>query len=159
MPMQSPVSYAGFATNMATNPENSRRITAINYFHGSVPEHLADLSDQAKNPRAPKEDNGEKAEPMPRVVYARRSRSGGKEGEKQPERLMTVQDVIDTLHLNPSTAWHWFTTGRLKERGRIWLAKPGGRSSPLVSLDEAEFINKNRPPTGRPPKRRAKTQE
>ena len=51
---------------MATNPEKP---VSIQYFHGSVPEHVADLRDQAKNPRA---GNGERAVPMQHVVFQRR---------------------------------------------------------------------------------------
>jgi hypothetical protein len=87
------------------------------------------------------------------VIY-KRQRSGGKEGEGQPERLMTVQEVVDTFNLPPSTVQHWVATGRLKERGRIWLGKPGGRGSPLVSESEAESLKNNPPPMGRPRKRR-----
>jgi hypothetical protein len=57
---------------MATNPENPGRITPVNYFHGGVPEHLADLNDQAKNPHAPKEGNGDKVVPMQRVIFVSR---------------------------------------------------------------------------------------
>jgi hypothetical protein len=135
---------------MATNPDNPAR---INYSHTSVPDHVADLHKQAENPQTPQPGNGEKAVPMQRVVFERR-RSGDKKGEEQPERLVTVQDVIDTLNLPPSTVKHWVATGRLKERGRIWLAKPGGRGTPLVSESEAESLKNNRPPMGRPRKRR-----
>jgi hypothetical protein len=136
---------------MVTNTEKS-----AHYPH-TLPEHGSEIVREGKW-QPSKEPEVVKPGKRRGVVYERR-REGDKGGKEQPERLMTVQEVIDTLHLNPSTAWYWFTSGRLKERGRIWLAKPGGRSSPLVSLDEAEFINKNRPPTGRPPKRKAKRQE
>jgi hypothetical protein len=86
------------------------------------------------------------------VVYERQL-TGGKEGE-QLERLITIQDAIDILNVPPSTVWHWFTTGRLQERGRVWLAKPGGRGTPLVSEAEVESLKNTRPPMGRPPKRK-----
>jgi hypothetical protein len=54
--------------DMVTNPEKS---VGKPYFHSNenVKEHLADLSDQAKNPRAPREGIGEKTTPMQHVVF------------------------------------------------------------------------------------------
>jgi hypothetical protein len=54
---------------MANVSENPKR---INYFHDRVKEHVDDLRDQAKNPQAPKESNGERGEPMQTVVFERR---------------------------------------------------------------------------------------
>ena len=56
MPLQSPVSYSGFAANMATTSENPIR---NHYLHASerVQEHKADLDDQAKNPLAQRVGN------------------------------------------------------------------------------------------------------
>jgi hypothetical protein len=54
---------------MVHNSENPAR---INYFHGSVPEHLDDLADQAKNPLAQRERDGEQGVPMQGVVFQRR---------------------------------------------------------------------------------------
>jgi hypothetical protein len=68
--------------------------------------------------------------------------------------LVTVREVVDTLKVPPSTVQHWVATGRLQERGRIWLGKPGGRSTPLVSESEAESLKNTPPPMGRPRKRR-----
>jgi hypothetical protein len=42
------------------------------YWHGSVPEHHADLIDQAKNPQAPQEETGEKGMPTQGVIFERR---------------------------------------------------------------------------------------
>jgi hypothetical protein len=65
------VSYAGFATNMANGSENPVR---NHYFH--APEHVevhkADLTDQAKNPQAPREGIGEKGIPMQGVIFESR---------------------------------------------------------------------------------------
>jgi hypothetical protein len=97
----------------------------------------------------------ESAKPRRRygVVYERQL-AGEKEGEQQLERLITVQDAVDILNVPPSTVWHWFTTGRLKERGRVWLAKPGGRGTPLVSESEVESLKNTRPQMGRPRKKK-----
>jgi hypothetical protein len=51
---------------MPTNPEKP---VDKPYFHSSVEEHLDDLADQAKNPREPREDNGERGVPMQQVVF------------------------------------------------------------------------------------------
>jgi hypothetical protein len=70
IPLQSPASYPGFASNMAnTTPEN---LGNPHYFHASVPEHKADLVDQAKNPQKPREGTGEKRLPMQGVVFQRK---------------------------------------------------------------------------------------
>ncbi len=54
---------------MAVNtPENPVRFP---YFHTSVPEHKADLDDQAKNPLIPREPYGEKVVAKRAVVFAR----------------------------------------------------------------------------------------
>jgi hypothetical protein len=146
-------------------PDMGNTRVESHYFHASVPEHKAALDDQAKNPLIPREGNGEKVVSMQRVaeIEKPRKRRGvvyerrriGDEGEKeQPERLVTVQDVVDTLSLPPSTVKHWVATGRLKERGRIWLGKPGGHGTPLVSESEAESLKNNPPPMGRPRKRK-----
>jgi hypothetical protein len=78
------------------------------------------------------------------------------QAEKPPDRLVTPQEVIDTFHVPESTVWTWLANKKLQERGRLWLAAPGGRSSPLVSMNEAESLIKNRPQMGRPPKRTGK---
>jgi transcriptional regulator with XRE-family HTH domain/transposase len=83
-------------------------------------------------------------------------RSENNEAEKIPDRLVTAQEVSNTLHLPESTVWTWLTNGTLRERGRLWHAEPGGRSSPLVSMNEAEALKTNRPPMGRPPKGKGK---
>jgi hypothetical protein len=56
---------------MVTNPEKP---VGKPYFHSSenVKEHSDDLLDQAKNPQAPREGNGEKAVPMQHVVFVNR---------------------------------------------------------------------------------------
>jgi hypothetical protein len=55
---------------MAVNtPENPVRFP---YFHASLPEHKADLDDQARNPQTLRAGNGEKVEPMQTVVFDRR---------------------------------------------------------------------------------------
>jgi hypothetical protein len=44
----------------------------IPYFHGSVPEHKADLDNQAETPRTPRSRKREKALPMQGVVFESR---------------------------------------------------------------------------------------
>jgi hypothetical protein len=76
MPLQCPVSYAGFATNMATNAEKSA------YYPHTMPKHGDEIVaegkwQQRKNPRTekpqpPAAGNGEKAVPMQHVVYQNR---------------------------------------------------------------------------------------
>jgi hypothetical protein len=146
MPLQSPVTYAGFATNMVTNAEKSA------YYPHTMPKHGDEIVAEG-NWKTSKEPEVAKPTKSRGVVYERR-RIGDEAEKKQPERLVTVQDVVDTLNLPPSTVQHWVATGRLRERGRIWLGKPGGRGSPLVSESEAESLKNNPPPMGRPRKRR-----
>src|SRR5687767_1855063 len=69
MPLQSPVSSAGFATNMVTNPEHLAR---IQYSHADLPKHVDDLRKIPENPQAPKPGSREKVVPMQRVVFDRR---------------------------------------------------------------------------------------
>jgi hypothetical protein len=52
-----------------TTPEN---LGNPHYFHASVPEHKADLDDQAKNPQTSREGTGEKGLPMQGVVFQSR---------------------------------------------------------------------------------------
>jgi hypothetical protein len=54
---------------MATNPEKP---VGIPYFHSSVPDHVDNLHEQARNPQTPREGSGEKAESMQTVVFQRR---------------------------------------------------------------------------------------
>jgi hypothetical protein len=136
----------------------------VAYYPHTLPDHHTNLIDQAKNPLIPREPYGgkvvamqrvaERVEPRRRygVVYERQHTSKEQEGGHL-ERLISVQEVIDTLDVPESTVRHWVATGRLKERGRVWLARPGGRGTPLVSQAEAEFLINNRPPMGRPRKR------
>jgi hypothetical protein len=121
------------------------------YYPHSMPEHGSEIVDKGKW-QPSKEPEVVKERKRRGVVYERQ-RSGGKEGEG-PERLMTPKEVIDTLQLPPSTVWTWVATGKLRERGRLWNANPGGRSRPIVSLDEAEALKNSRPRMGRPRKRR-----
>jgi transcriptional regulator with XRE-family HTH domain len=127
-----------FPPKTMPNPESP-----THYPHTSVPDHASRLVGEGKFQKA-------KARRRPRATYEKPQLQEG----EQPERLMTVQEVIDILQLPPSTVWTWLATGRLKERGRIWHVEPGGRSSPLVSQSEAEYLNNNRPPMGRPRKRK-----
>jgi hypothetical protein len=71
MPLQSPASYAGFATNMASTSENPVR---NHYLHAPerVEEHKADLDDQAKNSQAQEAENQEQGIPMRGVIFDRR---------------------------------------------------------------------------------------
>jgi hypothetical protein len=131
---------------MATHPEKPA------YYPHTLPEHGSEIINEGKW-QPSKELEVVKPGKRRGVVYERR-RSGGKERDEQPERLITVQDAIDTLNLPPSTVWHWFTSGRLKERGRVWLAKPGGRGTPLVSEAEVHSLINERSPKGRLPQRR-----
>jgi hypothetical protein len=148
---------------MAVNtPEHSVRIP---YFHASVPDHVNDLRKQAENPQSPRVRNGENAVPMQSVAERGKPRrrrgvvyesqlGSEQEGQELPERLMTAQQVIEILKLPQSTVWTWLANGRLREWGRLWLAEPGGRSRPLVSLSEAESLKNERSPMGRLPQRR-----
>jgi hypothetical protein len=149
---------------MAHTSENHIR---DHYLHAPehIKEHRDDLIDQAKNPQAQREGRGEKAEPMPGVaerakprrrrgVVYERQRTSADEAQDLPERLVTAQQVIDILQLPPSTIWTWLANGRLREWGRLWLAEPGGRSRPLISLSEAESLKNERSPLGRLPQRR-----
>jgi hypothetical protein len=122
------------------------------YYPHTMPDHGGEIVDEGKwHPS--KEPEVTKPTKRRGVVYDRQR--AGDEGKKvQPERLVTVREVVDTLNVPPSTVQHWVATGRLKEWGRIWLGKPGGRSTPLVSESEAESLKNNPPPMGRPRKRR-----
>jgi hypothetical protein len=131
---------------MANTSENP------SHYRHTMPEHGSEIVDEGKW-QPSKELEVVKPRKRRGIVYERQ-RSGGKEGEEQLERLMTPQEVIDTLQLPPSTVWTWVATGKLQERGRLWNANPGGRSRPIVSLDEAEALKNNRR-VGRPPKRPA----
>jgi hypothetical protein len=53
---------------MGTTPDRSES----HYYHASVPEHKADLADQAKNPLKPREGTGEKGLPMQGVIFQRK---------------------------------------------------------------------------------------
>jgi hypothetical protein len=136
----------GFASNMANTPEKP-----VHYPH-TMPEHGTHIVDEGKW-QPSKEPEVAKPRKRRGVVYERQR--AGDEGKKvQPERLVTVREVVDTLNVPPSTVQHWVATGRLQERGRIWLGKPGGRSTPLVSESEAESLKNNPPPMERPHKKR-----
>ena len=76
------------------------------------------------------------------------------QGEEPPDRLVTVQEAVELTGLPYGTVTRWLSIGRLQERGRLWLADPKGRSSPLVSATEVMYLNVHRPSTGRPPKKR-----
>jgi hypothetical protein len=54
---------------MVTNSENRGE---SHYFHASVPEHKADLNDQATHPKAPGEGTGEKVLPMQGLIFINR---------------------------------------------------------------------------------------
>src|SRR5918999_621190 len=54
---------------MANTFENPAR---IHYSHASVPEHIGDLQNEAKNPKLPITSKGEKDLPMQAVVFQRR---------------------------------------------------------------------------------------
>jgi len=127
--------------------EQDKRIPAA-YPHTSVSDHARHLVDEGKWQEA---KSGRGAS----IAFQKRQEKE-KDRQVSPDQLMTVQDVIDTLGLPASTVWSWFATGRLKERGRVWLAEPGGRGSPLVSKGQAESLKNDRPPRGRPPKRKKK---
>jgi hypothetical protein len=131
---------------VATNFEKST------YYPHTMPDHGSEIVDEGKW-QPSKEPEVAKPSKKAGVVYERR-RVGDEGGKEQPERLMTVQDVVETLNLPPSTVKRWVATGRLRERGRIWLGKPGGRGTPLVSESEAESLKNNPPPMGRPRKRK-----
>jgi hypothetical protein len=74
----------------------------------------------------------------------------GKNGEEQPDRLMTLKEAAglypDEVSYGDVLRWHY--SGLLEEQGRRWLARPGGRSIPLVSQVEVAYLKDNRPPRG-----------
>lgn len=73
-----------------------------------------------------------------------------KEGEQQPDRLITLKEAAglypDDVSYGDVLRWHY--SGLLEEKGRRWLARPGGRSIPLVSPVEVAYLKDNRPPRG-----------
>jgi hypothetical protein len=148
MLLQSPVSYSGFATNMAANAEKPA------YYSHTLPEHGSEIVNEGKW-QPSKEPEVAKPGKKYGVVYERQ-RTSEEQGEGHLERLISVQEVADSLQLNPGTVRYWVATGRLKERGRVWLAKPGGRGTPLVSQAEAESLKNEITPKGRLPQRRTK---
>ena len=73
-----------------------------------------------------------------------------KEGAQLADRLITLKEAAD-LYPNELTyddlrRWHY--SGLLDEQGRRWLARPGGRSNPLVSKLQVDYLKDNRPPRG-----------
>jgi hypothetical protein len=146
--VQSPVSYSGFAAIIAYTSEKPA------YYPHTLPDHGSEIVNEGM--WQPSEEQ-EVAKPKKRygVVYERQ-RISEEQGEGNLERLISVQEVADSLHLNPGTVRYWVATGRLKERGRIWLAKPGGRGTPLVSQAEAESLKNEISPKGRLPQRRTR---
>jgi hypothetical protein len=69
---------------------------------------------------------------------------------EQPDRLMTLKEVADLYpdELTYDDVRRWHYSGLLEEQGRRWLARPGGRSIPLVSQLEVAYLRDNRPPRG-----------
>jgi transcriptional regulator with XRE-family HTH domain len=74
----------------------------------------------------------------------------GKWGEKHTDRLITLKEAAalypDEVSYSDVLRWHY--SGLLDEQGRRWLARPGGRSIPLVSQVEVAYLKDNRPPRG-----------
>jgi transcriptional regulator with XRE-family HTH domain len=74
----------------------------------------------------------------------------GKWGEKHTDRLLTLKEAAalypDDVSYGDVLRWHY--SGLLEEKGRRWLARPGGRSIPLVSQVEVDYLKDNRPPRG-----------
>jgi hypothetical protein len=72
----------------------------------------------------------------------------GKWGEKHTNRLLTLKEAAalypDDVSYGDLLRWHY--SGLLEEKGRRWLARPGGRSIPLVSQVEVDYLKDNRPP-------------
>jgi hypothetical protein len=133
---------------MATNPEKPA------YYPHTMPGHGAEIVREGKW-QLSKEPEVAKPRKSRGVVYETR-RSGAEKEEEQPERLISVQDAGDILNVPQSTIGYWIATGRLKERGRVWLARPGGRGIALVSESEAVSLKNERSPMGRIPQRRYK---
>jgi transcriptional regulator with XRE-family HTH domain len=75
----------------------------------------------------------------------------GKNGEKQPDRLLTLKEAANLFpdEVSYSDVLRWHYSGRLEEQGRRWLARPGGRSIPLVSQAEVAYLKDHRPPVGK----------
>jgi transcriptional regulator with XRE-family HTH domain len=74
----------------------------------------------------------------------------GKWGEKQHDHLITLKQAAalypNEVSYGDVLRWHY--SGLLEEQGRRWLARPGGRSIPLVSQVEVAYLKDNRPPRG-----------
>ena len=69
--------------------------------------------------------------------------------EKQPDRLVTIKEGVRLTGLPHGTIGRWLSARRLKERGRQWLARPGGRSIPMYSLADLTYLKDNPPPVGK----------
>jgi hypothetical protein len=77
---------------------------------------------------------------------------GNNTPEKElPDRLITLKEAADLYpkEVKYADVLRWHYSGRLKEKGRRWLARPGGRSIPLVSQAELAYLKDNRPPIGK----------
>jgi hypothetical protein len=74
----------------------------------------------------------------------------GSNEEQQTDRLITLKEAAglypDEVSYGDVLRWHY--SGLLEEQGRRWLARPGGRSIPLVSEVEVAYLKDNRPPRG-----------
>jgi hypothetical protein len=72
-----------------------------------------------------------------------------KEGAQLSDRLITLKEAAglypDEVSYGNVLRWHY--SGRLEERR--WLARPGGRSIPLVSQAELAYLKDHRPPVGK----------
>jgi DNA-binding XRE family transcriptional regulator len=101
-------------------------------------------------PNALKENPGPIHYPHMLPDHGTRIVAEGKWGEKQQDRLMTLKEAAglypDDVSYSDLLRWHY--SGRLEEKGRRWLARPGGRSIPLVSQAQVAYLKDHRPPVG-----------
>ena len=129
---------------MVNTPENPAR---NHYLHASVPEHKADLDDQAKNPQAPRERTGERALLMEGVIFENRYAKRlfeALDNPNDPDRLaaekalwgftravdkpdgITINSAAQEFNVPENFFWRW-----AKERRLIPIVSEGkGQGSP-----------------------------
>ena len=118
---------------MVNTPENPVR---NHYLPASVPEHKADLDDQAKNPQAPRERTGERALPMQGVIFENRYAKRlfeALDNPNDPDRLavdkpdgITINSAAQEFNVPENFFWRW-----AKKRRLIPIVSEGkGQGSP-----------------------------
>jgi transcriptional regulator with XRE-family HTH domain/predicted DNA-binding transcriptional regulator AlpA len=147
---------------LPTGEEESTDITQILQKHGSIPppmppkpevedgdhlkKHVNDLQSQGKLGSERREQPNHY--PHENVVFHVAQLQAEALG-KQPDRLVTIKEGVSLTGLPHGTIGRWLSAGRLKERGRQWLARPGGRSIPMYSLADLTYLKDNPPPIGK----------